>query len=162
MIQPLRLFVLAVVLFAVPWSAAAQEFDLVLAGGHVIDARNGLSAVRDVAITDGRIAAVESSIAPDRALKVVRVEGLYVVPGLIDLHAHVYRPTVALGGFRADNNAVYPDGFSFRTGVTTFVDPGGAGWRNFEDLKDRVIDRSKTRVLAFINIVGRGSAGGKY
>jgi dihydroorotase len=74
----------------------------------------------------------------------------------------VYRPTVALGGFRADNNAVYPDGFSFRNGVTTFVDPGGAGWRNFEDLKDRVIDRSKTRVLAFINIVGRGSAGGRY
>jgi dihydroorotase len=57
---------------------------------------------------------------------------------------------------------VYPDGFSFRAGVTTFVDPGGAGWRNFEDMKDRVIDRSRTRVLAFINIVGRGSAGGRY
>jgi dihydroorotase len=140
----------------------AQEFDLLLAGGHVIDARNGLSAVRDVAIKDGRIAAVDATIAPGRALKTVRVDGLYVVPGLIDLHAHVYRPTVALGGFRADNNAVYPDGFSFRNGVTTFVDPGGAGWRNFEDLKDRVIDRSKTRVLAFINIVGRGSAGGRY
>ena len=65
----------------------------------------------------------------------------------------MYRPTVSLGGFRADNNAVYPDGVSFRNGVTTFVDPGGSGWRNFEDLKDRVIDRSETRVLAFINIV---------
>jgi len=145
-----------------PTSALAQEFDLVLKGGHVIDARNSLSGVRDVAIKDGRVAAVATDIAAARAIKAIDVAGLYVVPGLIDLHAHVYRPTVSLGGFRADNNAVYPDGFSFRNGVTTFVDPGGAGWRNFEDLKDRVIDRSETRVLAFINIVGRGSAGGKY
>jgi dihydroorotase len=156
------LVALLVVVNAPPARAAAQEFDLLLTGGHVIDRRNGISAVRDVAIKDGRIAAVETAIAASRALKTVRVAGLYVVPGLIDLHAHVYRPTIALGGFRADNNAVYPDGFSFRSGVTTFVDPGGAGWRNFEDLKDRVIDRSETRVLAFINIVGRGSAGGRY
>ena len=145
-----------------PAAAAAQEFDLLLKGGHVIDARNSVSAVRDVAISEGRIAAVAADIAASRAFKTIDVTGLHVVPGLIDLHAHVYRPTVSLGGFRADNNAVYPDGFSFRNGVTTFVDPGGAGWRNFEDLKDRVIDRSETRVLAFINIVGRGSAGGKY
>ena len=56
---------------------------------------------------------------------------------------------------------VFPDGFSFRAGVTTIVDPGGSGWRNFEHMKDMVIDRSQTRVLALINIVGRGSAGGK-
>ena len=89
------------------------------------------------------------------------MSGLYVTPGIIDLHAHVYRPTYGQG-FRADNNAVYPDGFSFRNGVTTFVDPGGSGWRNFEDMKDKVIDRSRTRVLAFINIVGLGGAGGKF
>jgi dihydroorotase len=155
--------ILGLTLFlTIPASVAAQQFDLLLKGGHVIDSRNGLSAVRDVAIKDGKIAAVAANIAAASALKSVDVSGLYVTPGLIDLHAHVYRPTVALGGFRADNSAVYPDGFSFRTGVTTFVDPGGAGWRNFEDMKDRVIDRSKTRVLAFINIVGRGSAGGKY
>jgi dihydroorotase len=156
------LVVLGMVSALLPPTALAQEFDLLLKGGHVIDARNGISAVRDVAIKDGRIAAVAADLAAARALKAVDVAGLYVVPGLIDLHAHVYRPTVALGGFRADNNAVYPDGFSVRSGVTTFVDPGGAGWRNFEDLKDRVIDRSRTRVLAFINIVGRGSAGGRY
>jgi dihydroorotase len=86
---------------------------------------------------------------------------LYVTPGLIDIHGHVYRPTVGQG-FRADNSMVYPDGFSFRAGVTTFVDPGGSGWRNFEQMKDMVIDHSRTRVLAFINIVGRGSAGGQY
>jgi dihydroorotase len=155
-----RLLVLLTLLW--PTTVFAQEFDLLLKGGHVIDARNSLSAVRDVALKDGRVAAVAPSIAATRAIRTIDVAGLYVVPGLIDIHAHVYRPTVSLGGFRADNNAVYPDGFSFRNGVTTFVDPGGAGWRNFEDLKDRVIDRSETRVLAFINIVGRGSAGGKY
>src|SRR5262245_59703615 len=142
--------------------ASAQEFDLLLKNGHVIDAKNGISAIRDVAIKDGKVAAVAANIAAARALKTVDVSGLYVAPGLIDIHSHVYRPTVALGGIRADNNAVYPDGFSSRNSVTTFVDPGGSGWRNFEDLKDRVIDRSKTRVLAFINIVGRGSAGGRY
>ena len=154
--------ILSLTLLLWPTAAIAQEFDILLKGGHVIDARNNLSAVRDVAIKDGRVAAVTPEIAATRALKTIDVAGLLVVPGLIDLHAHVYRPTVSLGGFRADNSAVYPDGFSFRSGVTTFVDPGGAGWRNFEDLKDRVIDRSETRVLAFINIVGRGSAGGKY
>ena len=138
-----------------------QEYDLLLKGGHVLDARNKISAVRDVAIKDGKIAAVAENIAAARALKTVDVTGLYVTPGLIDLHAHVYRPTVGQG-FRADNSMVYPDGFSFRAGVTTFVDPGGSGWRNFEHMKDMVIDRSMTRVLAFINIVGRGSAGGKY
>jgi dihydroorotase len=142
-------------------SAFAQEYDFLLKGGHVLDARNQISAVRDVAIKDGKIAAVAENIPAARALKTVDATGLYVTPGLIDLHGHVYRPTVGQG-FRADNSMVYPDGFSFRSGVTTFVDPGGAGWRNFEHMKDMVIDRSRTRVLAFINIVGRGSAGGKY
>jgi dihydroorotase len=146
---------------AVPTVAAAQEYDLLLKGGHVIDARNNLNAVRDVAIKDGTVRAVAADIPATQALKTVDVSGLYVTPGLIDIHAHVYRPTYGQG-FRADNNAVYPDGFSFRSGVTTFVDPGGSGWRNFEDMKDKVIDRSRTRVLAFINIVGLGSAGGKY
>ncbi len=147
-------------------AAAAQqpvpEYDLLFKGGHVIDARNGIDAVRDVAIAGGKIAAVAGDIPAAHALKTVNATGLYVTPGLIDIHAHTYRPTVSLNGFRADNQAVYPDGFSFRNGVTTFVDPGGAGWRNFEDFKDRVVDRSLTRVLAMINIVGRGLAGGRY
>ncbi|MGH9159023.1 MAG: amidohydrolase/deacetylase family metallohydrolase [Vicinamibacteraceae bacterium] len=145
----------------IPASAAAQEFDLLLRGGHVVDPRNGLSAVRDVAIKDGRVAQVATDIQGDRALKTIDVSGLYVTPGLIDMHAHVYRPTAGQE-IGADTNAVFPDGFSFRAGVTTFVDPGGAGWRNFEDMKARIIDRSRTRVLAFINIVGRGMAGGDF
>jgi dihydroorotase len=136
---------------------SAQEYDLLLKGGHVIDARSQLSAVRDVAIKDGKVAAVSAGIPAASALKTVDVSGLYVVPGLIDIHAHVYRPTVGAEN-TAEASAVYPDGFSFRNGVTTFVDPGGAGWRNFEDMKNRVIDRSQTRVLAMINIIGRGSA----
>jgi dihydroorotase len=142
-------------------SAFAQEYDFLLKGGHVLDARNRISAVRDVAIKDGKIAAVAENIPAARALKTVDVTGLYVTPGLIDIHAHVYRPTFGQG-FRADNQMVYPDGFSFRAGVTTFVDPGGSGWRNFEHMKDMVIDRSRTRVLALINIVGHGLAGGQY
>jgi dihydroorotase len=140
---------------------SAQDYDLLLKGGHVIDSRNNLSAVRDVAIKDGKVAAVAADIPAAQAFKTVDVKGLYVTPGLIDIHAHTYRPTYGRG-FTAENQAVYPDGFSFRNGVTTFVDPGGSGWRNFEDMKDRIIDRSRTRVFAMINIIGLGQAGGKY
>jgi dihydroorotase len=140
---------------------SAQNYDLLLKGGHVIDSRNNLSAVRDVAIKDGKVAAVAADIPAAQAFKTVDVQGLYVTPGLIDIHAHTYRTTYGRG-FTAENQAVYPDGFSFRNGVTTFVDPGGSGWRNFEDMKDKIIDRSRTRVFAMINIIGLGQAGGKY
>src|SRR5262245_46360686 len=160
-------FLLAAVVagFSSPPSAqtppASAGYDLLLKGGHVIDSRNTLSALRDVAIKDGKVAAVAADIPAAQAVKTVDVKGLYVTPGLIDIHAHTYRPTYGRG-FTAENQAVYPDGFSFRNGVTTFVDPGGSGWRNFEDMKDKIIDRSRTRVFALINIVGLGQAGGKY
>ena len=86
--------------------------------------------------------------------------GLYVTPGLIDIHAHVYTGTGEPRSYAGDSS-VYPDGFTFRVGVTTVVDAGGSGWRNFDDFKTRVIDRSKTRVLAFLNIVGNGMRGGE-
>src|SRR5688500_13459822 len=82
---------------ALPTAAAAQEYDLLLKGDHIIDARNSLSAVRDVAINDGTVRAVAANIAATQALKTVDVSGLYVTPGLIDLHAHVYRPTYRQG-----------------------------------------------------------------
>ena len=71
-------------------TGSAATYDLLLKGGHVIDARNGVSAVRDVAIKDGRIAAVSPAIDPAAALKTVDVSGLYVTPGLIDIHFHAY------------------------------------------------------------------------
>src|SRR5690349_11476004 len=132
---------------------AQQKYDLLLKGGHVIDPKNKISAVRDVAIADGKVAAVAANINPAEAFKVVDVSGYYVTPGLIDIHVHVFAGTGERGSYAGDNS-VYPDGFMFRVGVTTVADAGCAGWRNFEDFKQRIIDRSKTRVLAFLNIVG--------
>jgi dihydroorotase len=139
----------------------SPKYDLLLRGGHVIDARNNISAVRDVAIADGKIAAIEAKINPADALKTVDVTGLNVTPGLVDIHAHTYTGTGERRSYAGDNS-LYPDGFTFRVGVTTVADAGCAGWRNFEDFKQRVIDRSKTRILAFINIVGNGMRGGAY
>ena len=141
--------------------AAPPKYDLLLRGGHVIDPRNTLSAVRDVAIADGKIAAVAARLNPADAFKTIDVSGLHVTPGLIDIHAHVYTGTGEPRSYAGDNS-VYPDGFALRVGVTTVADAGGAGWRNFDDFKTRVIDRSKTRVLAFLNIVGNGMRGGKF
>jgi dihydroorotase len=139
-------------------NASAQKYDLLLKGGHVVDPKNQISAVRDVALSNGKVAAVAAGIDPAEAFKTVDVSGLYVTPGIIDIHTHVYTGTGERGSYAGDNS-VYPDGFTFRVGVTTVVDVGGAGWRNFEDFKQRVIDRSKTRVLAMINIVGKGMRG---
>src|SRR5437763_3610273 len=138
--------------------AFAQDYDLLLKGGHLIDGKNKISGVRDVAIKDGKIAEVAANIAPSKAHKVINVAGLYVSPGLVDIHVHVYAGTGRRGAYDGDNS-VYPDGFTFRAGVTTIVDAGSSGWRNFPDFKDRVIDRSRTRVRAFLNIVGSGMDG---
>lgn len=140
---------------------AQTDYDLLLKNGHVIDGKNKIDAVRDVAIKDGKIAAVAPNIDAARALKSVDVSGLYVSPGLVDIHTHVYTGTGEKMSYAGDLS-VYPDGFTFRNGVTTVADAGGAGWRNFEDFKDRVIDRSRTRVFAFLNIVGNGMRGGRY
>ena len=141
--------------------SAQQKYDLLLKGGHLIDARNNISAVRDVAIAGGKVAAVAANISPVDALKVVDATGLYVTPGLVDIHVHVYAGTGERGSYAGDNS-LYPDGYTLRAGVTTVVDAGSSGWKNFDDFKNRVIDRSKTRVLAFINIVGAGMRGDKF
>jgi dihydroorotase len=140
---------------AVPAAGAQPAYDLLLKGGHVIDPRNGIDAVMDVAVAAGRIAAVRPAIAPADARQVVDVSGLYVTPGLIDIHVHVFATTGAKDAWAGDNS-VLPDGFSFRSGVTTMVDAGSSGWRNFEDFRRTVIDRARTRVLAMLNIVGFG------
>jgi dihydroorotase len=148
------------IFFVLAGCAAAQaRYDLLLQGGHVIDAGSKLSAVRDVAIKNGKIAAVAAHIPSAEARKTIDVRGLYVTPGLIDIHVHAYAGTGMRDAYSGDHS-VYPDGFTFRSGVTTVVDAGSSGWRNFEDFKDRIIDRSKTRVLAMLNIVGHGMGGG--
>jgi dihydroorotase len=141
--------------------AQQAQYDLLIQGGHVVDAKSGVSAVRDVAIQGGKIAAVAEHIDPASALKTVSAKGLYVTPGLVDIHVHVYASTGEAHSYAGDNS-VFPDGFTFRVGVTTVADAGCAGYKNFEDFKEHVIDRSKTRVLAFLNIVGAGMRGPKY
>jgi dihydroorotase len=136
------------------------HYDLLLQGGHVIDANSKLDAVRDVAIQDGKVAAIAAHIPSSEARKTIDVRGLYVTPGLVDIHVHVYAGTGMRDAYSGDHS-VYPDGFTFRSGVTTVVDAGSSGWRNFPDFKERIIDRSKTRVLALLNIVGSGMGGGK-
>ncbi len=140
---------------------AQTKYDLLLQGGHVIDAKNRISAVRDVGIKDGKIAAVAAKLDPKDALKTVNASGLYVTPGLVDIHVHVYTGTGERNSYAGDNS-IPPDGFTFRVGVTTVADAGCAGWRNFEDFKDRIIDRSRTRVLALLNIVGNGMRGARF
>ena len=149
---------LSVVLLLVCQTALAQtqpRYDILLKGGHVIDPRNEINELRDVAIAEGKIARVASDIPPAEARTVVDVAGLFVTPGLIDLHVHVYTGTGRKRGYNGDSS-VYPDGFTFRAGTTTVVDVGSSGWRQFEDFKDRIIDRSQTRVLSMLNIVGSG------
>lgn len=146
--------------WAAPALAQQREFDLLIRGGHVIDPKNGIDAVMDVAITGGRIAAVSPAIAPERATRVAEAGGLYVVPGLLDIHAHVYYGTEPDAAYSNGFSSIPPDGFTFRSGVTTVVDAGSSGWRNFPHFKAQVIDRSRTRVLAFLNIVGSGMKGG--
>jgi dihydroorotase len=141
--------------------AQQAQYDLLIQGGHVVDAKSGVSAVRDVAIEGGKVAAVADHIDPASALKTVSAKGLYVTPGLIDIHVHVYASTGEARSYAGDYS-VFPDGFTFRVGVTTVADAGCAGYKNFEDFKEHVIDRSKTRVLAFLNIVGAGMRGPKY
>ena len=147
-----------VLLFCSQVLFAQPAYDLLLKGGHVIDPRNRISAVRDVAIRDGRIAAVAPDILAARAGKVVNVNGLYVVPGLVDLHAHVFCGSDS-GMLAGGAGSIDPDTFALRVGVTTVVDAGSSGRHNFARFKATVIDRTRTRVLAFLNILGAGMPG---
>lgn len=132
-----------------------MQYDLLVKGGHLIDPKNEIDALRDVAIKDGKVAAVEPNIAANHAERTIDAKGLYITPGLIDIHMHAYA-TPGHPNEWAGDNSILPDGFSFRTGVTTMMDTGSAGWRNFEDFRFRVIDRCQTRLFALINISGTG------
>lgn len=137
-----------------------KSFELLLKGGLVLDARNNLNKQMDVAIHLGKIAQVAPDIPAEQAQSVLEVSGMYVCPGLIDMHSHHFFGTDP-GAYLSDGNcALPPDGFTFRNGVTTVVDTGGAGWKNFEQFKAQTIDTAATRVLALLNIVGSGMKGG--
>ncbi|MBM3299362.1 MAG: amidohydrolase/deacetylase family metallohydrolase, partial [Deltaproteobacteria bacterium] len=122
-------------------------YDLLLKGGQVIDPANNINAPLDVAIRGDAIACVAQDIPAEGAERVLDVKGLYVTPGLIDLHVHVTPPL---------DHPICADVVPLRTGVTTLVDAGSTGWKDFEEFKAQVIDLSKTRVLALLNIAGCG------
>lgn len=123
-----------------------SRYDLLLKNGHVIDPANGIDGVMDVGIRDGKIARVAANLPSNEGRKVIDLTGLYVTPGLIDLHMHVF-------GY---SGAIQPDDAALPAGTTTVVDAGGSGWRTFQEMHDRVIKPSKTRVLSLLNIVGHG------
>src|SRR5215471_3239279 len=151
-----------------PLAATAQtapHYDLLLKGGHVIDPANHIDEVRDVAVLQGKIAAVEKNIPIDQAAKVVDVSKLYVTPGLIDIHYHVGHGGAPLNWFTPEARAHalplgIPADMALQSGVTTIVDAGTAGAETFLEEKEEVIDRAKVRVLAFLNIVANGMGGG--
>ena len=151
---------LAILAIGSTCNIVAQEYDILINDGHVIDAKNGIDQVMDVAIKDGKIANIDSRITEKSAKKVINAKGFYVVPGLLDIHGHNFHGTEPDAYLSNSDTALPPDGFSFRSGVTTIVDVGGAGWKNFKQFKKQTIDRSKTRVLSFLNIIGSGMKGG--
>lgn len=156
--KKLKLLSLALVLMS--GSLLAQNYDMLIKGGHIIDPVNNIDQVMDLAIKGNKIAAIEKEISANQAKKVVDASGLIVSPGLIDMHTHNFYGTVHNRYLANSFSAVPPDGFTFRSGVTTVVDAGSPGWRNFELYKSQIIDPSKTRVLCFLNIVGAGMSGG--
>ena len=128
-----------------------QTYDLLLQGGHVLDPANKIDRIVDVAVREGKIAKVAADIPVAQAKKTIKVGGYYVSPGLVDIHTHVF-------GYQG---WTWPDNTQLTQGTTTVVGCGGSGWRTFDEFKETVIDRSKTRIYAFINIVGKGMVGGR-
>jgi len=157
-------FILSILLVVVFLSKGnilfAQEYDLLIKNAHLIDPKNDIDQKMDVAVADGKIAKVSSKIPESNAKTTIDATGLYITPGIIDMHAHLFWGTED-GAYISNSYAsLPPDGFTFRTGVTTVVDAGSAGWRNFKSFKEQTIDNSRTRVFAFLNIVGPGMKGG--
>lgn len=140
--------------------AWAQPYDLLIKDGQLVDAKNSINSKMDLAIHDGKIAKVSPSIPENQANKVIDAKGFIISPGLIDIHSHNFFGTEPNAYLSNSFSSLPPDGFTFKSGVTTIVDAGGAGWKNFRQFKEQTIDRSKTRVLAFLNIVGSGMKGG--
>ena len=140
----------------------AQTFSIIIKSGHVINPKNNIDELTDIALKDGKIALVARNIDAKQGIQVVNAKGLYVTPGLIDMHVHVYYGSNVDQEYMNGPNSVVPDGFTFRTGVTTVVDAGSAGWRTFPAFKKQIIDQSQTRVLAFLNIVGEGMRGDPF
>lgn len=145
--------------------AQTAHYDLLLKGGHVIDPANNIDGIMDVAVSGGKIAAVQKDISADTAGKVVDATGLYVTPGLIDIHVHITNGGAPLNWFDPEARShiqpyAIPADLVLQSGVTTVVDAGTAGAETFLQEKEGVMDHATVRVLAFLNIVANGMSGG--
>lgn len=128
---------------------------VILKGGHLIDPKNKINGIYDLVIRDGKIFDVGKNIEIEGVHRTIDLKGLFVSPGIVDIHNHLFASAGNPAAWAGDYS-VYPDGFSFRSGVTTMVDAGSSGWRNFEAFKATVIDRAQTKVFAFLNIASFG------
>ncbi|UBM59391.1 amidohydrolase/deacetylase family metallohydrolase [Marinilongibacter aquaticus] len=155
------LLLLSFFFIALPF-VQAQQYSLLIKGGRVLDPKNNIDAVLDVAMKGDTIMKVAKNIEASEAVQVVNAKGLVVTPGLIDLHSHNFYGTEMNRAYSNGPSSIAPDGFTFRTGVTTVVDAGCAGWKSYATFKRQTIDISRTRVLVFLNIVGEGMRGGHY
>ena len=126
----------------------AHRYDLIISGGRVIDPSQGMDAVRDVALAGGKVALVAEDLAADEAREVFDATGMIVTPGLIDLHTHDF--------WGASHYGVDPDTVHIARGVTTVLDAGSSGALTFPAFRRYVIDRTKTRIFAFLNISAMG------
>jgi dihydroorotase len=152
----------AICLIALGISAKAQPYTILIKGGYLIDPKNNIGDTLDIAIAGDRVARVGKHLDPHQAQKVIDARGAIVTPGLIDIHTHVFFGNDPGMGYDGGTEGVVPDSFTFCNGITTVADAGSSGCRDFPVFKRRVIDRSKTRVLAFLNIVGAGMRGNPY
>jgi dihydroorotase len=121
---------------------------MLIRGGTVVDPGQGLSAARDVRLEGGRVAEVARDLAPRPGEEVVEARGLLVVPGLIDLHVHVF--------WGASHYGIEPDPHCLGRGVTTVVDAGSAGAHTFPAFRRYVIEVARTRILPFLNVGATG------
>ena len=148
----MRQLAIALVTASLVLPVSGQEiYELILKRGHVIDPKNKRNERLDIAISGGRVRKIAPTIPSIQGRNVVDVSDYYVTPGLIDIHTHFDAEGASLN--------LNPDHNALRNGVTTAVDAGSSGWKTFEQFKTKVIDHSKTRVLAFLNIVGAGMYG---
>ena len=124
------------------------QYDLILKGGHVVDPSQGINKVQDIAFENGKVAKLDDDLSSSDAKEIKDVSKSFVVPGLIDLHTHVYWGGTSLG--------IDADDFCRHNGVTTAVDTGSAGPGNFAGFRKHVIEKSDVRILAYLHVSHAG------
>ena len=133
--------------------ASMISADLVLRNGRVIDPANGVDGIADVALSGGKVVAVGPALLIREEARAIDVSGRIVTPGIIDMHVHCF------DRHARSRLSLNPIVNTFSAGVTTIVDAGTAGWRDFAQFKEEIIDTAKIRILSYVNIVANGMLG---